>query len=146
MSYRALPRPQFSTLQSRLFPVYFTMSTALSVILPITYPGGGLAGPPSGVAGVLAEGNRWKVLVPLATMFVTNLVNTVYLGPVTTRIMKERKHQGMRVDFIVMRHADVGKQKQEMERRVMMRDHTRRRCRSSTSHLEDFTGYLLLQI
>ena len=47
------------------------------------------------MAGVLAPENKWKVLLPLATMFVTNLANTVFLGPATTAVMKERKHQGM---------------------------------------------------
>ena len=65
------------------------------MILPLTYPGGKLLGPKTGIAGVLAPENKWKVLLPLTTMLVSNLLNTVYLGPATTAVMKERKHQGM---------------------------------------------------
>ena len=34
--------------------------------------------------------------MPLATIFVTSLVNLVYVGPTTTKVMKERKHQETR--------------------------------------------------
>ena len=37
-----------------------------------------------------------SVFLPLATIFVTGLANLVFLGPATTKIMKERKHQETR--------------------------------------------------
>lgn len=36
----------------------------------------------------------WDALIPIGVMFGTNLLNLLYLGPATTKVMKERKHQG----------------------------------------------------
>ncbi|KAF5873674.1 uncharacterized protein Bfra_005138 [Botrytis fragariae] len=94
VAYKSLPRPQFSVLQQNIFPIYFGIQTALPAVLAITYPGSRThLGTVSGISGTLAEVNRWSVMVPLATMFVTGLANLVVIGPATTRIMKERKHQ-----------------------------------------------------
>jgi hypothetical protein len=93
VAYQALPKPMFSQLQQKIFPVYFTMQTALPVVLALTYPGS--LGSSSGLSGVLEKSNTYSVLVPLATMFVTGLVNVAYIGPETTRIMRQRKVQGM---------------------------------------------------
>ena len=68
--------------------------------MALTYPGVrvttplGVADQKSSLSGVLDERNRMSVLLPIAAIFVMNAVNLVYAGPVTTRIMKERKHQG----------------------------------------------------
>jgi hypothetical protein len=71
------------------------MQTALPVVLALTYPGvKSPLGTASGLQGTFAEVNRWSVLLPLATMFVTGLANFAFIGPATTNIMKERKHQG----------------------------------------------------
>ena len=43
----------------------------------------------------MAEKNRINTFVPLVTIFTTSLVNMLYIGPETTRVMRERKHQGM---------------------------------------------------
>jgi len=103
IAFTALPRAQFSTLQQAIFPPYFTLQTALPVILALTWPGerlGGVGGvvlrKDTGYAGVLAEGNLWAALVPIAVMFGTSLLNLVVLGPATTRVMRRRKHQGER--------------------------------------------------
>ncbi|EHK96412.1 putative Uncharacterized mitochondrial outer membrane protein [Glarea lozoyensis 74030] len=93
IAYQALPKPMFSQLQQKIFPVYFTMQTALPAVLALTYPGS--LGGSSSISGVLEKSNKWGVLVPLATMFVTGLANVAYIGPETTRIMRERKVQGM---------------------------------------------------
>jgi len=68
--------------------------------MALTYPGiknlsplGG-ANESSSFSGVLEPRNRWTVLAPIAGIFVMNLANLVWAGPVTTKIMKERKHQG----------------------------------------------------
>ena len=96
VAYKALPRPQFSSLQQAIFPIYFSIQTAAPVILALTFPGERTATGfrPSGLSGVLDPQNRVHVLTPLITMFVTSLANFVAVGPATTRIMKERKHQG----------------------------------------------------
>ncbi|CAG8951925.1 hypothetical protein HYFRA_00005730 [Hymenoscyphus fraxineus] len=97
IAFRALPRPMFSQLQQKIFPVYFTLQTALPAVLVMTYPGSsGPLGPPSSFAGTFAESNRYSVLLPIATMFITGLINKVYIGPETTRIMRERKVQETR--------------------------------------------------
>ncbi|KAI9721871.1 MAG: hypothetical protein M1828_004966 [Chrysothrix sp. TS-e1954] len=98
VAFRSLPRAQFSTLQTAIFPVYFGMQTALPTILALTYPGTQSlrGGTESGLSGFMTEQNRWSVLVPLTTVFITGLVNMVLVGPATTNVMKERKHQETR--------------------------------------------------
>jgi hypothetical protein len=97
-AYSALPRPQFSTLQQKIFPTYFAFQTALPVVLALTWPGANVAGKAfrndAGWRGVLETGNFWDALVPIGLMFGTGLLNMVLLGPATTKVMRERKHQG----------------------------------------------------
>lgn len=101
VAYKALPRPQFSTLQQKTFPIFFAMQSVLPLILVATYPGEKLLGIGGeyirenvGLSGVMAEANRWTVLGPLATMFATAVLNLVLVGPATTKTMKARHHQG----------------------------------------------------
>lgn len=97
VAYKVLPRPQFSALQSKLFPIYFSMQTVLPVVMALTYPASQTAlgtGTPGGIAGVLEPSNRWSVLAPIATMFVSGLANMVVVGPATTKCMRDRKSQG----------------------------------------------------
>jgi Domain of unknown function (DUF4149) len=79
------------------------MQTALPVVLALTFPGERtLAGfRPSSLSGVLEQQNRVHVLTPLLTMFVTGLANLMAVGPATTKIMRERKHQGISVHFVL---------------------------------------------
>ena len=96
LAFKALPRPQFSTLQQAIFPPYFSFQTALPVVLALTWPGEKLAGirQNAGPWGLLEGDSLWNGLVPIAVMFGTSLLNLVWLGPATTKVMKERKHQG----------------------------------------------------
>lgn len=101
IAFKALPRPSFSTLQQAIFPPYFILQTALPIALALTWPGERIAAAGgasirshAGCAGLLEENNRWIALVPIATMFATSLANWLVLGPATTKVMKERKHQG----------------------------------------------------
>jgi hypothetical protein len=96
VAFKVLDRPQFSALQSKLFPIYFSMQTAIPVVLALTYPGSKtvLGGSPAGIAGVLDAPNRWSVLAPLATIFLTGLANMAFVGPATTKTMRDRKSQG----------------------------------------------------
>ena len=48
----------------------------------------------AGIAGVLDPDNRWSVLAPIATIFLTGVANLAVVGPATTKCMKERKYQG----------------------------------------------------
>lgn len=96
VAFRTLSRPQFAALQAKIFPIYFGLQTALPAILAVTYPGArSPLGTASGLQGTFAEVNRWSVLAPLATMFVAGLANLLVIGPTTTKIMAERKQQGM---------------------------------------------------
>lgn len=47
-----------------------------------------------GLSGLAAPENRLNTLLPLATVAVTGLVNMFVLRPITTNVMRERKHQG----------------------------------------------------
>lgn len=90
------------------------MQTALPVVLALTYPGVSTpVGSASSFSGVFAEPNRWSVLAPMVTMFATGLINMVVVGPATTKIMKERKHQGesmIEADFKIQRRILLGLQ------------------------------------
>lgn len=70
------------------------MQTAIPVVLALTYPGNRSGGSPAGIAGVLDAPNRWTVLAPLATIFLTGLANMAFVGPATTKTMRDRKTQG----------------------------------------------------
>lgn len=102
LAYKALPRPQFSQLQQAIFPPYFALQTALPIVLALTWPGDKVlalgdetARAGAGALGLLEGDNVWNALVPIALMFGTSLLNLVLLGPATTKVMRERKHQGV---------------------------------------------------
>lgn len=113
-AYKVLPRPQFATLQSALFPIYFSMQTALPVVLALTFPGErtAIGRVQSSISGVLEPSSRLHVLTPLAIMFLTGLANMVYIGPKTTQIMRERKHQETRDG---KKSYDAGEQSEAMQ-------------------------------
>ncbi|KAG9228071.1 hypothetical protein BJ875DRAFT_269851 [Amylocarpus encephaloides] len=97
VAYKALPRPQFSQLQQRIFPIYFALQAALPAALAVTYPASSNPlGATSSISGVLAESNRYSVFFPIAGMFATGVVNMLYTGPQTTKIMRARKVQESR--------------------------------------------------
>lgn len=91
MAFRALPRPQFASLQTAIFPIYFSLQTALPVVVALTASRGGEA---LGLSGLTAPENRLNTLLPMATVAVTGLVNMFVLRPITVNVMRERKHQG----------------------------------------------------
>ncbi|CAD0089103.1 unnamed protein product [Aureobasidium vineae] len=102
VAFKVLPRAQFSTLQKATFPVFFALQSVLGLALMVTYPGEKLLGvggqylrENTGFSGLLVDSNRWPVFVPLATIFVTSVFNSLIIGPATTKTMKERHHQGM---------------------------------------------------
>ncbi|KAH7041200.1 uncharacterized protein B0I36DRAFT_380007 [Microdochium trichocladiopsis] len=96
VAYKTLERPQFAVLQRALFPGYFGLQAAAPILLALTYPARKLFDAKlssSGIFGVLERENRWTVLAPLATAFVTGLVNLVYLLPETNKITAKRRAQ-----------------------------------------------------
>lgn len=92
--FRKADRPTFSNVQSGLFPIYFGLQTAIPVVLAVTFPGNAILGYGSGIKGLLADINRTTSLIPIATMFVTGLLNLFVLLPVVTQLIKDRKGQG----------------------------------------------------
>lgn len=92
--FKTIDRPAFSAVMSGLFPIYFGLQTVLPVVLALTFPGNTLAGVPSGITGLLDVSSRWDSLAPIATMFLTGLVNFLVLLPASTNTMKERRGQG----------------------------------------------------
>ncbi|KAF1935945.1 hypothetical protein EJ02DRAFT_459937 [Clathrospora elynae] len=97
IAFRVLPRPQFSTLQKHTFPVYFTLQTITPLAMLLTYPRGAssllpfLSSSPA-IRTATDSLSSWLI----GTMFVTALVNWVYIGPKTTEVMGLRKHQETR--------------------------------------------------
>jgi hypothetical protein len=86
IAYRALPRAQFSTLQKAIFPPYFTLQTLAPLAMWLTYP--------RSLLRPIAHDKFNAYLI--STMFVTALLNLVYVGPQTTEVMRLRKHQETR--------------------------------------------------
>ncbi|KAF2860796.1 hypothetical protein K470DRAFT_216428 [Piedraia hortae CBS 480.64] len=116
LAFKALPRAQFSTLQQAIFPTFFSLQTALPILLALTWPGERVASMGQvaarynvGYKGLL-ENN--KALGTIGIMFGTALLNLVVLGPATTKVMKERKHQETRDG---KRYYDPGPHSEEME-------------------------------
>lgn len=99
IAFRVLPRPQFSTLQRHTFPVYFTLQTLAPLALLVTYPSGGpasLLGSVFSSSAHVPTATDVRACWLIGTMFFTGLTNLAYLGPKTTRIMGQRKHQETR--------------------------------------------------
>jgi p-aminobenzoyl-glutamate transporter AbgT len=94
--YRTVDRRSFSAIQSALFPTYFSLQTALPIVLALTFPGNSLIGLPNGVKGLLDPFCRWHSLAPIAAMCASGFINLVVLLPMVTKVMKERRGQGKR--------------------------------------------------
>ncbi|KAL7960719.1 hypothetical protein V8C34DRAFT_50217 [Trichoderma compactum] len=94
--FRTVDRPSFSAAQSKLFPIYFGMQTAIPAFLALTFPGNSLLGIKGGISGLLEAPNKWSSLVPIATMFVSGLVQLAVLLPATIKTMKDRRGQAKR--------------------------------------------------
>ncbi|KAF7589782.1 hypothetical protein BBP40_003844 [Aspergillus hancockii] len=91
VAFRALPRPQFASLQTATFPIYFSLQTALPVLVALT---ASTNGQPLGISGLFSSEN--ESLIPMTTAAVTGLVNMAVLRPLTVNTMRERKHQETR--------------------------------------------------
>lgn len=104
-AYRALPRPMFGRLQEATFPIFFSLQSFLGAVMLLTYPGQTIGGirVNTGISGAFMRANRWTAFVPLATTLVTSMANLFFLGPATTRAMKQRHHQGIR-HLVATRH------------------------------------------
>ncbi len=124
------------------------MQTALPVVLALTFPGTFVAGgrTDSGFGGTMQEKNRYSVLIPLGTMFLTGLVNLIYFGPATTSVMRERKHQG-KIQYHLLESALLNEQqKQGTEKKLMMLHLIQKKCSVLIRSLVHSMELLLLLI
>lgn len=84
--YTALPMSSFTTLQRKVFPVYFRLQSILLIVTALTYP------PTSLLALYKAPVDAGL----LAFASATALANLAKYGPATSTAMVERIHQGKR--------------------------------------------------
>ncbi|KAH6842366.1 hypothetical protein B0I37DRAFT_447846 [Chaetomium sp. MPI-CAGE-AT-0009] len=82
----ALPRSAFTTLQKRIFPVYFWTQTTLVVLSAITFP-------PHGISSLVIQKGDW---IPYAVATVTSVMNLAVYGPRTQKAMVNCIHQETR--------------------------------------------------
>ncbi|KAI1100827.1 hypothetical protein F4804DRAFT_344434 [Jackrogersella minutella] len=84
--HQALPRSAFTTLQKRVFPIYFCGQTVLLLLTAATIP-------PYGPLTLQASKSNW---MPFTIAGVTALLNLMIYGPRTRQIMIDRIHQETR--------------------------------------------------
>ncbi|RPA88088.1 hypothetical protein BJ508DRAFT_2531 [Ascobolus immersus RN42] len=87
-AFRALPRPQFSQLQSRVFPIYFGIQSFYPIILLITHPHFRFLDP---LNSITTSPSLYAAIIPIGLGFLSGLVNSVLIGPKTQAVMRERK-------------------------------------------------------
>jgi hypothetical protein len=86
VSYQALPRSAFTTLQKRVFPIYFQSQSLLLLLVAATCP-------PHGPTSLLHSRFEWVSLVVAGA---TAGLNLLVYEPRTQTLMTERVHQGTR--------------------------------------------------
>ena len=84
VAYQALPRSAFTTLQKRVFPIYFRSQSLLLLIVAATFP-------PYEPGSMIKGRSDW---IPFVVASVTAVLNLVVYGPRTQELMIERVHQG----------------------------------------------------
>lgn len=88
--YQALPMSAFTTLQKRVFPIYFRLQTLLIILTALTCP-------PYGPASLFG---RRGDLVPMTLAGAVAVLNVNVYGPRTQEAMIERIHQGEKSDAL----------------------------------------------
>jgi hypothetical protein len=83
--YQALPRTAFTTLQKKVFPIYFQGQTLLIVLATATVP-------PYGVLSLMKSSADWG---PFFVAIMTAGLNVLVYGPGTMQAMIARIHQGV---------------------------------------------------
>ncbi|KAF1361652.1 hypothetical protein EJ07DRAFT_110568 [Lizonia empirigonia] len=82
VAYQALPRSAFTSLQKRVFPIYFRGQSSLLVFVALTIPPRPMS--------MFCSRNDW---IPLAMAGGTAALNLLVYGPKTQKLMIERAHQ-----------------------------------------------------
>ena len=88
LCFLALPMPQFTTLQRRVFPVYFNMQTVLVVLVAATHP-------PSSLSSLVGGKRRLSDALPLLCTLLPAILNNLVYGPRCIQTMIARAHQGL---------------------------------------------------
>ena len=83
--YNALPPSAFTTLQKRVFPVYFRVQTLLLLLTALTYP-------PYSLSSLIPSTGD---LIPLTFAGLMAILNFLAYGPRTSKAMVDRIHQGV---------------------------------------------------
>ena len=83
VAYQALPRSAFTTLQKRVFPIYFQSQSILLLIVAATFP-------PHGPISIFQKRGD---LIAFAIAGVSTGFNLIVFGPRTQALMIERVHQ-----------------------------------------------------
>ena len=86
VAYQALPRSAFTTLQKRVFPIYFQSQSLLLLLVAATVP-------PHGPITLTGNKADWIIFLVAG---VTAGLNLLVFGPKTQELMVERVHQGTR--------------------------------------------------
>ena len=84
--FQALNMAQFTTLQKKVFPLYFKLQVGLLAAVILTHPR----------MSLVSLSRRWQDLAPLGIASAVSLLNLRVYGPGTERMMVERSHQGER--------------------------------------------------
>jgi hypothetical protein len=84
LAYQSLSRSAFTSLQKRVFPVYFQGQSLLLITVALTVP-------PYGPASLVRSKRDW---IPLAIAGGTAGLNLLVYGPRTKDLMIQRVHQG----------------------------------------------------
>ncbi|KXX80971.1 hypothetical protein MMYC01_203888 [Madurella mycetomatis] len=82
--FDALPRSAFTTLQKRIFPIYFRGQAVLLLLSAVTFP-------PHGLPSLTRQMADW---IPYAVAGTTSLLNLFLYEPKTRRAMIDCIHQG----------------------------------------------------
>ncbi|KAI1324774.1 hypothetical protein F5Y16DRAFT_379890 [Xylariaceae sp. FL0255] len=93
-AHTALPRSSFTTLQKRLFPLYFRSQSLLLLLAAVTIPWSTSQSSSSWpTPGLVTRKGAW---IPFAIAGVTAALNLSVFGPRTRSVMIERIHQETR--------------------------------------------------
>jgi hypothetical protein len=94
--FQALPRSAFTTLQRKIFPVYFTLQGSLVAYLILTYP-------PYSLVSLVDSITDAALLATVGSLACLNLFR---YGPKTSSAMMERIHQGMYSEHVLIIYSD----------------------------------------
>ena len=85
ITFQALPRSAFTTLQRKLFPAYFRCQAGLLALTALTVP--------AAIRGEY-DGSLVMIWAPFIVAGLSSVLNLLVFGPGTQRVMVERIHQG----------------------------------------------------